>query len=343
VNHSRRRTMLFVAAATLFGAMIRFAGIGKLSVWYDEGYTAWAIDHPIRQIIRIISHDTAPPLYYLLLHAWSLLFGRSEAALRGLSALLGILSIPLVAAIADRLAKGSAAAAAWIFALSWWQFAYSQEARGYELISFLTAAMFYCTLRHLDQPNGAWLAAAIAAAAAGLYANNFMLLYITAIGLILLIAPGPLPLRTRLRDLAIAVAVLTAVYLPWIGALRWQIHRVNGDFWIPPPTLDSVCQELSRMCGVDHFWTWDQFIHFAFSNTGRDVPGLTAALLIAGVILSAALLSGDRRWPWRTAFFADPSFSPPASSPLPSRAASSSPPRGHGAKSGRPDRWSCWH
>jgi len=293
----RRWTIVGVTAAVAFGAAVRLLGIRRLSFWFDEGYTAWVIDHPARQIIHLISADTAGPLYYLLLHAWSLIFGRSEAALRGMSALFGILSIVLVAAIASRLVKKPAVAiaAAWIFALSWWQIAYSQEARPYELTVFLTAAILYAVLRYLENPCGIWLTAAIAASAAGLYTNNFMPLYIAAIAVAALIAPSPLPMRRRLRDGFIAMLVLTVLYLPWTSALHRQIHRVNSDFWIPPPTLDSVCQELSRMCGIEHFWTWDQHVHRFFSDTSQGVPRTAAAIFLLGVIAAAVRLRGDHR------------------------------------------------
>ena len=86
------------------------------------------------------------PLYYVLLHAWSAVFGRSETALRGFSAVFGIAAIPLVAAIARRLLVRPFAvvAATWILVLSYPQTAYSQEARAYEFTAFLSVAILYC-------------------------------------------------------------------------------------------------------------------------------------------------------------------------------------------------------
>src|SRR5450432_3945764 len=67
--------------SVIAGVGLRFAQLGKSSLWFDEGYTAWAAAHPVGEIVRIIKADTAPPLYYILLRGWTHLFGFSEAGL----------------------------------------------------------------------------------------------------------------------------------------------------------------------------------------------------------------------------------------------------------------------
>lgn len=293
----RRFQTLGVGGAIVLGAWLRCAGIGKLSLWFDEGYTAWAINHPAERIIRFIRADTAPPLYYLLLHDWSLLFGRSEIALRGFSALLGVAAIPLVAGIARRtLAQpATVVAAAWFFVLSFLQTWYSQEARGYEMGVFLTASLLYCLLGHLEEPNWKRLLLLIVSAAADLYVNNFMPLYVAAIGLAGLIFPSSMSLVRRLRDGAIAATALTLIYIPWISSLRSQLRRVNHEFWIARPKLDSLCDVLARTCGVSHFWSWDQYVHWIYYDVATGVPRAAAALLLAGIFAALIFLRGFQR------------------------------------------------
>ena len=184
------------------GAIARFHRIGAPSLWFDEGYTAWLTNHPPAEIIRLIRADTAPPLYYLLLHGWCRVFGRSEAALRGLSAALGVAGVPLVALIARRTVRAPAAvvAAAWLFALSFFQTWYSREARAYELASFVFGCALYATLRHLERPSWRWLLAAAAGVAVGLYVNNMVPLYAAGLAVAALLLPSRLPVRRRLRD-----------------------------------------------------------------------------------------------------------------------------------------------
>src|SRR5271165_5549902 len=80
-------------AAVAGGIALRWSGLGRKSLWLDEGYTAWVVSNPWQQIVRIISVDTAPPLYYLLLRGWTQLFGFSEAALRSMSALMATVAL----------------------------------------------------------------------------------------------------------------------------------------------------------------------------------------------------------------------------------------------------------
>jgi mannosyltransferase len=285
-----------VLAAVLIGAWIRFAGIGTQSLWFDEGYTAWLVNHPPGQIVHLVQADTSPPLYYLTLHEGARLFGRSEASLRGLSAMFGIATIPLVAAIARR-TIGKAAAATWLFTLSWLQISFCQEARSYEMGAFLLAVAFFGLLRHLERPHWKWLALIIVATAAGLYVNNFMIFYTVAIAIAGLVLPSDLTLSRRLRDGLIVAACAALAYLPWIVALRSQMQRVNGDFWLGRPNAGSICHVFLNLCGVERFWTWEQYLPRFLTGAPDQMQLVMAALLIcsaaAGIWLNSREIRGS--------------------------------------------------
>jgi len=285
VINQRRWSGFCVAAAMVFGGLIRFIGIGRLSLWFDEGYTAWLVNHPFGELIRLVRADTSPPLYYILLHFWTSIFGSSEIALRSLSAIFGIAAIALVAAIARRLPVHPAGAA-WIFALSWWQVDYSQEARSYEMTVLLAALMLYSLVRHLQKPDWRWLVLLIIAGTCGLYANNFMPLYIAALAAVAMILPSAVSTQRRLRDGAIVTSALAVIYIPWVASLASQIQRVQKDFWIPRPGLLAICEELARICGIEHFWTWDRYLHWLMTDTSREVPVVAASLLTIGLIIA---------------------------------------------------------
>src|SRR5437899_1954089 len=81
-----------------------------------------ALRDSVADVLAGVRADTHPPLYFLLLHFWIRLFGESDLALRSLSALFGVLALPVIFAAAARLAGRRVGVLAALFsALSPWQ------------------------------------------------------------------------------------------------------------------------------------------------------------------------------------------------------------------------------
>ncbi len=120
--------------------------------------------------------ESTPPLYYLAAWVWARAFGFGEAGLRSLSAVAGVVTIPVVYVAAERLTGarriGLVAAALTCFSplLVW----YSQEARSYALLVLLTATALLAMSTALDgfEPRalGAWACAAVLSLATHYYA-----------------------------------------------------------------------------------------------------------------------------------------------------------------------------
>jgi mannosyltransferase len=82
----RHFILVLIIAAAIFMTISICVGLQQ-SVWFDEAYSIMLAKQPVDQLIHLTSVDTHPPLYYLLLKAWALVFGWSELALRSLSVL----------------------------------------------------------------------------------------------------------------------------------------------------------------------------------------------------------------------------------------------------------------
>src|SRR3954451_14526188 len=94
-----------LAAITLLAAVIRFAVMGIPSFWLDEGFTVLILKGSFSHALETIPKtESTPPLYYVLGWAWTKVFGTSEAGVRSLSALCGVITVPVAAATAARLA-----------------------------------------------------------------------------------------------------------------------------------------------------------------------------------------------------------------------------------------------
>jgi uncharacterized membrane protein len=174
-----------VALAILAGVLFRFIGLEQGLVWHDEvatrifaaGYnphewrevlfTAEVFDlsdvlhYQVRnddrslwQAITGLAADDPqhPPLYYVLIRAWSGLFGNSIGALRTLSALFGMLMLPCIFWLSMELfsTKRAAWTATALAAVSPFFVLYGQEAREYALwatLIVLSTAMLLRAVR----------------------------------------------------------------------------------------------------------------------------------------------------------------------------------------------------
>ena len=121
--------------------------INSESIWLDEVASYQFAASNVFKMITGEVHDPAHPfLYFILLHFWMKFFGFSEVGLRSLSAIFGILSIPLMYVFGEKLFNAETGLmAALLLSMSSLHIYCSQEARMYSLAMFLTllAVLFY--------------------------------------------------------------------------------------------------------------------------------------------------------------------------------------------------------
>jgi len=136
----RLRFLIPVSLLILLAAATRLPLLGAESLWFDEGWSAFAASQP--SLVAAANADaTNPPLYYVLLNAHAALLGTSEFTLRLFSLWCGLLLVAVVTAIVVRAGAGQrasvwSAAACALLPLLWWA---SREARMYTLLALLAA------------------------------------------------------------------------------------------------------------------------------------------------------------------------------------------------------------
>jgi 4-amino-4-deoxy-L-arabinose transferase-like glycosyltransferase len=142
----------------VLAAGLRFADLGRRSLWFDEAVTWKYAEKPLGRLWGPeAARESNPPFFYTLEHGWIRLFGDSETALRSLAALFGLATIPLVGALGraafdDRVGLLAAA----LLALSGVHILYSQNARAYTLLTAAAAlaALGVVELLEREVPNG---------------------------------------------------------------------------------------------------------------------------------------------------------------------------------------------
>lgn len=245
---------LLIVLSLLFAAFLRFYHLDASSLWNDEG-NSWAmLSRSFGEIAAAAAADIHPPGYYWLLKLWSMLFSDSAAAMRSLSAVLGVLLVALIAAIALRAARTQSgwrwfpALAALLAAVNPFQVYYSQEARMYMLLAIQAAGLFWALLWMMEIadwrfrdwrlgdserraipnlqspipviPQSLFLLFGVA----GLWTHYSFPIVLAAAGLTFVLwwaiglrrsAPRPSPLAPLLHYLALNSVILLA-FLPWL-------------------------------------------------------------------------------------------------------------------------------
>src|SRR3990172_830273 len=133
----------------LIALLLRLINISQ-SLWLDETISAtFARDLSFFRIITQFSlSDTHPPLYYLVLRAWSLVFGFSEASLRMPSVIFGVLTVYLTYKIGKVLAgKKVGTLSALFMSTAPLHIYYSQEARMYSFSTLAVSLVVYFFLK----------------------------------------------------------------------------------------------------------------------------------------------------------------------------------------------------
>jgi 4-amino-4-deoxy-L-arabinose transferase-like glycosyltransferase len=210
----------FVAA----GAVVRFADLGGKSLWFDEALSIF----DSRSLERRFGSGYHPPLYYYLLHAWILVAGSGDVAVRLLSAAAGTLTLVPLLALARRLFSARAAAfAVAVLATSSLHVEYSQEARMYALATAFATLAVWCAAEAVAGDRAsrahawAWAAATAAAALLAAATHYLALFLLAALGVGLLLGwPRTRALVARLALLALPAAAAAAAARVATGYLR---------------------------------------------------------------------------------------------------------------------------
>lgn len=277
-SHKLKR-WLPLAALTLLAAALRLPTLGSQSLWYDEAFTPVHVLHAsLGATLHSVAHtENSPPVWYVLEWAFTQVLGTGEVALRLLSALAGIATVPIAWAVGRELAGRRAALATALFVavnplLVW----YSQEARVYALFVFTAALALWCFLRALRDPTPRRLGAFAAAGALALATHYFALFLLAPMCLWLLLAASPaagardgrrLPTRGSIAAVA-AVALVGLALVPLIVT-----QGGHGTQWIGRWALSSRLQAIPQYYLTDYYG----------SALGHGVELLMALPILVGI------------------------------------------------------------
>jgi len=237
------KTLLLI----LLGLLLRLLFLGKASFWFDEATSACPI-YPatlfggIQDILKV---RNVSPLYWVFISYLGKI-SISEVFLR-LSSVIFALGTFIVSYLVVKRFIKKEIARIYLFLLlfSPLHVYYSQEARMYTLLTFITALASYFLLKALTEKKNidwAWY---------GLF--SFLGLYIHYIMVFILLAQSifvamNINRRLKYRDLKswiLTMGVLLILFIPWIRAVILRLiesFRINDFGWMPSyiPSVGAV-------------------------------------------------------------------------------------------------------
>lgn len=233
-------------------SLVLRTGEFDVGFWIDEGLSVGIADRPVGDIPGVLRLDGSPPLYYILVHYWIQVAGRTEEAMHALSLIFALATVPVAFGAGWRL---FGARAAWIgaalAATNPFLTAYGQEARMYSLVVLLGLVACWAFMEAFVLRRRAWLAVFALAMTALLYTHNYALFFVAATAAawaVLLVVAGPGERRALVRDGLIAFGALALLYAPWIPSMLFQAEH-TGAPWARQPGIEKLIGAPGRVLG----------------------------------------------------------------------------------------------
>lgn len=243
---------LCVLAIMVVGLALRLPTITK-SLWLDEAYTAWFTALSFQKIwSEVPIYEVHPPLYNLVLKAWTFLAGRTEAGLRSLSVAASLGTI-LMLAVSGKAVRGGALGdrvallAAFLLAVNAGNISFAQQARPYAFETLTASAAVLSALvllrrlpLHADGQNLRVLLPAMAGLAIGtgitlwLHNTAVFIAYGLWIGLTVALL-GFVPGRRWVQAMVVGLPGVAAllIWSPFLlPFLHQSAHLAEMSFWV---------------------------------------------------------------------------------------------------------------
>ena len=250
-----RGEVLALGLVALVFAVAAAWTVGRQSLTGDEA-ASWAISgHTLGDLLHVLSSsggDRAAGLYYVVLWAWTRVFGTSVTALRSLSVVAAVATLPAFHAVARRFGRPSAFVADLLLAASPFFLTYARQARAYSLAILLVVLTVWAFLRALDTGAARHWTTFVVLAGLALYTQWFAALVLVALyGAALATARTAVVSRRAIAATAtlavLATPILALIVLGDTGGVDWiaplsraQLHDLAATLASTHATVGQV-------------------------------------------------------------------------------------------------------
>jgi mannosyltransferase len=222
---------LTLSVAAIVSAVLMLASLGQRPLWFDETVSVEAARLSTPSLAHYVATiESNMSLYHVLLHLW-LGLGSGDGFARALSVVFGLMTLPVLFALARRLFDVRTAAIAVVLLAANVNFVgHAREARGYSLaVLLVTVSSLFLVRAVQDGGRREWLLFGVVGVFA-VYAHMLAALAIAAqLGSVVILRR-----RIPMQPLVWTAAVMTLLLAPLATALALHPQRRQID-WITEP------------------------------------------------------------------------------------------------------------
>ncbi len=224
-----------IVVAIIGGSVLRFAVDSQL--WLDEALSVNISSLSPGQMFEALRHDGHPPFYYLMLHWWIELFGDGNLAVRSMSGVIALATLPL-AWFAGRRYGGKMVGqiAVAMLAVSPFATRYATEARMYSLVTLLALAGWIALQQVLERRNPVRLASLTLISGLLLLTHYWAFYFLASVTLTLAWGAWRGRLREDRKGAILIIASIAGgsfLFLPWLPSFLEQVSN-TGTPWGRP-------------------------------------------------------------------------------------------------------------
>ncbi|MEN6307435.1 MAG: glycosyltransferase family 39 protein [Anaerohalosphaeraceae bacterium] len=245
----------------VLGFALSMWNLDKESLWQDELYSARIVGFTVSGILEnSIYKDLNPPLYYLILHFWTKVFGLSETALRFPSVLFSVTTVGLVYYLGRLLWNSRAGLYAGLLtAISSYLLLYAQEARCYSLLAMLGVVSMISLWKMIYDYSRRWFWIYTITSVLMLYCHSYAVFHLFA----QVVFAGSLYFLDRpyfrffCRRGILSWLTIGLLYLPWFIITLLQLFRIQerptflkAPTWVDIPWVIKVFSADSTKFGL---------------------------------------------------------------------------------------------
>lgn len=239
--------------------------------WGDEAWTGLLTQLSVPEIIQVTGQDFHPPMYYLLVHLFTQIFGSSEAIRMVSFTFYALLGIPVYFLAKELKNKWLRILSVVMVYASPIMFTFAFEARTYSLLAFMSACTTLFFWRALEKKEVKWWILYFIFGSIGVYSHYYMWFILASHGFFWLLAD-----RKQFWRVFKAYLGILIVQAPWIPTLFSQVSSVVGDYWIGGMNEKTHYEFFLRVTGGDIVTDQQKMIAMTFA--GLMVLSLAVAL-----------------------------------------------------------------